>query len=273
MGVQWTPVTSAQLDALNSNSLGYHGEAWVNESTGEVMVANEGTVPTNTANLLSDTQLSVDAVPAAQDISNTFAQQAIVTAEQMLQGTGVSVTTVDLTGHSLGGYEGQGNTVFLSNLTNNGVQGFSGINQDGYNNIFGVNVSGNLDPSIAADGGEVNTDTLSDGSTITVNIAANGSRTALGEHAQQSSCCVIGKASLVQAIMTIASTNNKLMVEATINNQDIGFIKEGQSAEVKFRIPALARCTERWCKSLTMPSRATVTKRSGCSRCYPLKAF
>ncbi len=145
MGVQWTPVTSAQLDALNSNSLGYHGEAWVNESTGEVMVANEGTVPTNTANLLSDTQLSVGAVPAAQDISNTFAQQAIVTAEQMLQGTGVSVTTVDLTGHSLGGYEGQGNTVFLSNLTNNGVQGFSGIT---YTNVsFDAPGIGGIDQS------------------------------------------------------------------------------------------------------------------------------
>lgn len=145
MGVQWTPVTSAQLDALNSNSLGYSGEAWVNESTGEVMIANEGTVPTNTANLLSDTQLSMTAVPAAQAISNTFAQQAIVTAEQMLQGTGVSVTAVDLTGHSLGGYEGQGNTVFLSNLTNNDVQGFSGIT---YTNVsFDAPGIGGIDQS------------------------------------------------------------------------------------------------------------------------------
>jgi hemolysin D len=42
-----------------------------------------------------------------------------------------------------------------------------------------------------------------------------------------------GVVSPAQTVMTVVPTSNRLMVEATIDNQDIGFIKEGQPAEVK----------------------------------------
>jgi hemolysin D len=42
-----------------------------------------------------------------------------------------------------------------------------------------------------------------------------------------------GVVSPAQAVMTIVPADHQLLVEATIDNQDIGFIKEGQPAEVK----------------------------------------
>lgn len=42
-----------------------------------------------------------------------------------------------------------------------------------------------------------------------------------------------GVVSPAQAVMTIVPVENQLLVEASIDNQDIGFIKDGQAAEVK----------------------------------------
>jgi hemolysin D len=42
-----------------------------------------------------------------------------------------------------------------------------------------------------------------------------------------------GVVSPAETVMTVVPTGNRLMVEATIDNQDIGFINVGQSAEVK----------------------------------------
>lgn len=42
-----------------------------------------------------------------------------------------------------------------------------------------------------------------------------------------------GVVSPAETVMTVVPTSNQLMVEATVDNQDIGFIKEGQPAEVK----------------------------------------
>ncbi|GAB2591387.1 HlyD family type I secretion periplasmic adaptor subunit [Dyella jejuensis] len=44
---------------------------------------------------------------------------------------------------------------------------------------------------------------------------------------------VVGVVSPAQTIMTVVPKSSQLMVEATIDNQDIGFVKEGQPAEVK----------------------------------------
>jgi hemolysin D len=42
-----------------------------------------------------------------------------------------------------------------------------------------------------------------------------------------------GVVSPAAPVMTVVPTSKQLLVEATIDNQDIGFIEEGQSAEVK----------------------------------------
>jgi hemolysin D len=50
-----------------------------------------------------------------------------------------------------------------------------------------------------------------------------------------------GVVSPAEAVMTVVPTSNRLMVEATIDNQDIGFINVGQSAEVKVEAFPYAR--------------------------------
>jgi hemolysin D len=42
-----------------------------------------------------------------------------------------------------------------------------------------------------------------------------------------------GVVSPAESVMTVVPTSNKLLVDATVDNQDIGFIKDGQPAEVK----------------------------------------
>ncbi|MBV6754791.1 matrixin family metalloprotease [Pseudomonas chlororaphis] len=63
--------------------------------------------------------------------------------------------------------------------TNAPVYDAAGYDQNGYNtsgySIYGINQNGDVDPSIAAQGGRTNTDTLSDGSKVTVVIAKDGS--------------------------------------------------------------------------------------------------
>ena len=50
-----------------------------------------------------------------------------------------------------------------------------------------------------------------------------------------------GVVSPAETIMTVVPTRNQLMVEATIDNQDIGFINTGQSAELKIEAFPYAR--------------------------------
>ena len=50
-----------------------------------------------------------------------------------------------------------------------------------------------------------------------------------------------GVVSPAETIMTVVPTRNQLMVEATIDNQDIGFITSGQSAELKVEAFPYAR--------------------------------
>ncbi|MDI2590612.1 hypothetical protein POF45_04080 [Pseudomonas sp. 681] len=65
--------------------------------------------------------------------------------------------------------------------SNTPVYDAAGYDQNGYNasgySIYGINQYGDVDPSIADQGGKTNTDTMSDGSRVTVVIAKDGSST------------------------------------------------------------------------------------------------
>ena len=77
LGPPWVSINTPGMTQLNaSNGVGYYGQAWFNPSTGEVMVANRGTQPTNIQNLQSDGMLAVLAGNQAEDVADSFAAQA-----------------------------------------------------------------------------------------------------------------------------------------------------------------------------------------------------
>ena len=52
---------------------GYQGAAWFNPTTGEVIIANRGTVPQKLANDKSDFRIAISRPFPAQDNANTYA--------------------------------------------------------------------------------------------------------------------------------------------------------------------------------------------------------
>lgn len=99
------------------SNLGYAGQAYVNMQTGEVIIANRGTVG-NVQNLISDAEISVGARQQAQIVADQFSAAALQVAQDQLSATDVQLSAVYTTGHSLGGAESMGQAAFLSSATN-----------------------------------------------------------------------------------------------------------------------------------------------------------
>ena len=149
MGSQWIPVPITDPTVIN-NAVSYSGQAWVNPNTGELIIANRGTVPSLSGNLVSDAQLGLAIVNQAQSTANAFAVNAITNAQAMLN-PGVSLSQVYTTGHSLGGSESQGQSIFLSSIASQynfsltnisfDAPGIGGISQSTPSNVASYNFS------------------------------------------------------------------------------------------------------------------------------------
>jgi hypothetical protein len=157
MGPQWT-----QISVASDNSVGYYGKAWVNADTGEVIIANRGTVPTNLMNLGSDGLLSI--WNFTRDAVDSFASAAIDAASSYLN-PGISVSEVYTTGHSLGGSESQGQAYDLAmsgdfsgiHFTNVSIDapGLGAITQNACTNITSYNFSAQGDVIHLAGGSDL----------------------------------------------------------------------------------------------------------------------
>jgi hypothetical protein len=99
-GAQWT-----LLQTFSNSNTGYYGAAYINNSTGEIVIANRGTRPTSLADLLNDVELASGIKTPAQDDAASFAVQ-VANAHP-----GIPIIE---TGHSLGGNEAQAATVALT---------------------------------------------------------------------------------------------------------------------------------------------------------------
>ena len=62
--------------AAEDAASGFFGEAWVNSSTGEVIIAGRGTTA-SAQNFVSDGTLGLIIVPGAQNLANDFALRAV----------------------------------------------------------------------------------------------------------------------------------------------------------------------------------------------------
>ncbi|MDR6739129.1 hypothetical protein J2X56_001115 [Herbaspirillum sp. 1173] len=82
--------------------MGFSGEAYINTQTGEVIIADRGTVG-NVQSIISDAEITVGAMQQAQSVANEFAASALGTAQEQLSNSGVQVSAIYTTGHSLGG--------------------------------------------------------------------------------------------------------------------------------------------------------------------------
>lgn len=126
MGPQWVAIPSDPTAIANNNAVGYSGQAWVNPATGELIIGDRGTVPTNGQNLLSDGELATGLVANAQAAADNFALYAVQQAGNYLD-AGVSLSNIYTTGHSLGGYESQGQTEFLTTLNSSATVDLTGV--------------------------------------------------------------------------------------------------------------------------------------------------
>jgi Ca2+-binding RTX toxin-like protein len=86
-----------------SSGAGYVAQAWRNSTTGEVVIVNRGTVPTNLANLWTDAQLANNVETAAVPLAQDYATKVANYVQQNYSGP----LTITETGDSLGGYEAQ----------------------------------------------------------------------------------------------------------------------------------------------------------------------
>ncbi|MDR3391640.1 MAG: DUF2974 domain-containing protein [Sulfuriferula sp.] len=111
-GAQWTLLTTSQ-DPSNaplaeaSQVAGYYGAAYINNRTGEIVIANRGTRPTALADLFSDIELATGVESKAQDAAAAFALS--IANNQLYSGKSIIET-----GHSLGGNEAQAAVVALT---------------------------------------------------------------------------------------------------------------------------------------------------------------
>lgn len=110
---QWTQLSPTLTPAMTAQFAndGYLGEAFINDSTGEIVIANRGTDitnfshATNLLNLWSDVQLTFHVATQVQKDAADFAKQVAK------DNPGVAIIE---TGHSLGGSEAQAATVALA---------------------------------------------------------------------------------------------------------------------------------------------------------------
>ena len=99
--------------AKEMEGLGYYGQAHVNLQTGEIIIANRGTVG-SLQNVIADAQVSIGVRQLAQDVADSFAIAALDAAKDQLRQSGMNVSAIYTTGHSLGGSESQGQAAKLS---------------------------------------------------------------------------------------------------------------------------------------------------------------
>lgn len=79
LGSNWTPLNVAPANSPLADSMsivGYLGQAYVNLQTGEVIIADRGTVPTNVQNLVLDVQLAAFHEQQAKQTTDAFAVAA-----------------------------------------------------------------------------------------------------------------------------------------------------------------------------------------------------
>lgn len=121
---QWTTISMAEILAENPDlaksmsDVDFSGQVSVNLQSGEVIIADRGTVPTSGKNLITDSQIAVGAELNAQPVADAFALAGLAAAQQKLSEAGVTMSALYTTGHSLGGAESQGQTAMLSVATN-----------------------------------------------------------------------------------------------------------------------------------------------------------
>ena len=123
LGPDWIgidPTTQNAALKQKMDAVGYSGEAKVNIVTGEISIANRGTI--SLTDLYNDAWIGTHLVAQpAQTVANEFALAAISQANAYLATGNLSVTAVYFSGHSLGGEESQGQTVMLSNMISKGM--------------------------------------------------------------------------------------------------------------------------------------------------------
>ncbi|WP_206956331.1 lipase family protein [Trinickia acidisoli] len=118
MGKQWLEVSLSKIvkrDPSLSSAMtkcGFYGQVYVNQQTGEVIIANRGTQ--NMTNLATDAGVAVGMVGDAQAIANEFARRGLQVAQTILSDAGVKMSALYTTGHSLGGAEAEGQAAMLS---------------------------------------------------------------------------------------------------------------------------------------------------------------
>lgn len=99
------------LDVAINEPDGFYAEAWINNTTKEIVIAYRGTVPSNFSTLEQDAYVASGRIaPGAIDAAN-FADAVATKTLNEFPGYTLSVT-----GHSLGGYEAQ---VALATLDRN----------------------------------------------------------------------------------------------------------------------------------------------------------
>jgi len=126
---------------------GYAGQAYINRSTGEVVIAHRGTEPTTTGDLIADLQLALDAIPTqyTNDLTNFVSQ---VKAQMTIEG--LNTNGISYTGHSLGGVLAQLSVIEEFKNGNTSAQAVvfdsPGVTLD----MVGEILSYSLDPSLAS---------------------------------------------------------------------------------------------------------------------------
>lgn len=119
LGPEWTPLNVAQAGNPLANSMSnyaYSAQAYFNSNNGEVIIANRGTIGA-IGNLETDGQIALTVPLDTAAVVEAFASAAMAAATQMSISSGVSISAVYTTGHSLGGAESQLQSSYLSTLT------------------------------------------------------------------------------------------------------------------------------------------------------------
>ena len=116
LGSQWRRMDVASAGSPLDKAMqakGFFGQAHVNSQTGEVIIADRGTI-FNMQNLISDAHILLGAANHAQPVADSFASAALASAQNHLSPSGLAVSAIYTTGHSLGGAESQGQAAMLS---------------------------------------------------------------------------------------------------------------------------------------------------------------
>lgn len=120
MSAQWSPVPlqsilSKDQDgvlASGMSSVGFYGQAYVNQHTGEVLIANRGT--DNWQNFVTDVSVAREQMTDAQPVADAFAIAAVKASKEQLEKAGSKMTALYTAGHSLGGAESESQAALLS---------------------------------------------------------------------------------------------------------------------------------------------------------------